>query len=280
MIPAISMLLAIGCGHEQGFVDRFSTNGIPPAPPFAIAGPSQRIHRHDEVSLDGWDSYDPDDPRAELTYQWEVTYAPPEADWELTNHKTAEPTFVTDTLGTYFVVLVVTDEYDVPSRNPMGTAIEVVPWENLEIILTWDVPGTDLDLHLIAPGGDYYSKDDCFYGNPEPDWGEDGDERDNPVLAQDDEGESRRETISLSQPFDGTYDLVVHHFNRKEAEEVGVTPELQIFAEDEEIDFVTGPLLEEGEVWTAGSFDWTTLHYVESDDVNTHAGLGGPPVNE
>ncbi|MBT3221924.1 MAG: hypothetical protein HN348_22850, partial [Proteobacteria bacterium] len=142
------VLLVTGCGHEQSFVDRFSTQGVPPAPPFAVAGPSQRVHRHDDVSLEGFNSYDPDDTRAELTYLWEVTYAPSNADYELLNGNTAEPAFVGNTLGTYFVELVVFDDYRVASRNPMGTAIEVIPWEDLEIILTWDVIGTDLDLHL------------------------------------------------------------------------------------------------------------------------------------
>ena len=44
--------------------------------------------------------------------------------------------------------------------------IEVIPYENLMIEVSWDIPGTDLDLHLVAPSGSYYGELDCFYGNP------------------------------------------------------------------------------------------------------------------
>jgi hypothetical protein len=51
----------------------------------------------------------------------------------------------------------------------------------------------------------------CAFPSPSSE----GDETDNPALDADDEGESNRETIFLARPHDGTYEILVHHFNPK-----------------------------------------------------------------
>lgn len=257
-----------------------ATTTPPTAIPVAIAGPGTAVKRGTTVTLDGRDSYDPDGQEP-LSYAWTVVSAPDGATTDLQGADTATPTFSGDVLGFYELSLTVTDADGLVSDNPAGTVIEVIPWSDLAVTLTWGEVDLDLDLHLIAPGGAYYGEGDCYYGVPTPDWGELGVEDDNPSLSTDAESTGEPELIQLQQPAEGIYTIYVHFFNDLDAPVHFTTPHLEIVAEGQEIVAMDGPrLTETGVVWVAGTLDWSTLTFTSSSTVTTHEDLGGPPVNE
>ena len=72
------------------------------------------------------------------------------------------PYFSADKVGSYVAELKVTDSFDASSENFAATVIEVVPYEDLFITLSWDTPNIDLDLHLLSNPMGYYGNEDCF----------------------------------------------------------------------------------------------------------------------
>ncbi len=96
-----------------------------------------------------------------------------------------------------------------------AVGLEPPPEEiGLTIKLTWDEDETDVDSHLIAPGGDFFScETDCFYSNPSPEWGLPDNWLDDPFLDVDDVDGYGPEHINISEPVIGTYTYVVHYFD-------------------------------------------------------------------
>ena len=84
----------------------------------------------------------------------------------------------------------------------------------LRIKLSWDSNDTDVDSHLIRPGGSFFDcESDCHFGNPSPDWGIKGDWKDDPFLDVDDVDGFGPEYINISEPMVGTYKYVVHYYD-------------------------------------------------------------------
>ena len=248
--------------------------------PVAVAGSSMQTKRGQPVQLSGIDSYDPDDGAAQLAYQWAITESPDGSLPELDSFVSPLPLFSSDLLGTYVVELNVTDADGLVSQYPSATMIEVGPYEDLFVELTWDA-AVDLDLHLVSPGGSYYGPGDCYFGNPTPDWGVQGDASDNPELVFDDEGLEMMERIELLRPEEGIYGIMVHHYNQRGAESPYVTPHIRVWAEGElRAEFDTPRLVYQGAVVTAGSIDWSSLTVTEDGSISDHAALGGPLYND
>jgi hypothetical protein len=270
-----------GCSNEQGFSSDLKADGLPISLPFAVVQGVPLGHIDEALVIDGTASYDPDDEDAELLYTWEVVSAPADADYTLNYEQSGTPEFKAATLGEYELGLFVTDEDTYDSENPAGVIIEVVPWEDLKIDLQWDLTGVDLDLHLIGPEGEYFGESDCFYGNPSPDWGVEGDSTDNPNLAIDDEGSNLTETILLERPEQGVYSIGVHYVNSKESTTYSTDPMIRITAGGSEVVLMTGTALTEpGEVLIVGTLDWTTLTFDSLNNMSTQEDLGGPPLNQ
>lgn len=250
-----------------------------PEAPVAIVGGGARIKRFEVFQLDGTASYDPDDADAELEYFWSLDAAPDGATWELDKDATARPKFAGDTLGTYQLSLAVVDADGLESAERAPAVIEVVPYEDLRISVSWDV-AADVDVHLVKPGGSYYGEGDCFFGNPAPDWGVIGDATDDPLLSLDDDQGTGPEEIVLERPEEGTYAIYVTYWNDL-GDGGSVKPTLTLEAEGTVLATVEGPTLStEGRVWSAGTIDWTTLTYTTDDTVVTHSSLGGPTYND
>jgi uncharacterized repeat protein (TIGR01451 family) len=92
--------------------------------------------------------------------------------------------------------------------------VYLVPYA-LRIELTWSTDNsTDLDAHLIRPDSAFNDPvGDCYYGNPNPDWGLPGVTTDNPSLDRDDFNGYGPEIITLLQPYDeGVYQFKVHYY--------------------------------------------------------------------
>jgi len=85
---------------------------------------------------------------------------------------------------------------------------------NIRVQLAWDTDGTDVDLHLIKPDGNYNdSFSDCYFANSNPDWGMTGDASDDPELDVDDVNGFGPENIYLDPSEDGTYAVTVHYWS-------------------------------------------------------------------
>ncbi len=84
----------------------------------------------------------------------------------------------------------------------------------LHIELEWDVDNSDVDMHLVKPGGTLFDcDDDCYYANMSPDWGVAGDTLDDPFLDYDDVDGYGPENTNLSEPAPGTYKVVMHYYD-------------------------------------------------------------------
>jgi uncharacterized repeat protein (TIGR01451 family) len=134
----------------------------------------------------------------------------------------------------------------------------LVPYA-LRIELTWSTDNsTDLDLHLIRPGGvfsDNVGNSDCYYGNPNPDWGLQGVTTDNPHLNRDDFNGYGPEIITLLQPYEqGDYKVIVYYYPEGETGAPTVATvriyinEVLVTELSQEMTF--------GEVWDGATINW------------------------
>ncbi len=106
-----------------------------------------------------------------------------------------------------------TDEDNVCSNPDLGIRVE----------LRWQRQNVNLDLHLMRPGAkfgtDYIvDKDDCYFSNPNPDWGVAGLSSDDPSYGDDiSSGGGNNwdtmnpEMVHIGLPSDGPYRVVVHY---------------------------------------------------------------------
>jgi hypothetical protein len=173
-----------------------------------------------EALLDGSRSYDPDNVVDEpVDLHWSFAALP--AGSTLTDEAiVVDPQswglarFAPDVLGTYRIQLQAVDHDGETAPEPGLAVVEVIP-ADLAVRLEWHATRADLDLHLLAPSGAYFEGSDCFSWNPNPDWGQTDLATDDPTLHEDADGEGAapyRERISMTEPEDGTYRLLVHYY--------------------------------------------------------------------
>jgi len=134
-------------------------------------------------------------------WQWEVDRPEGSTSQFIPSYSHPTPSFEVDLAGAYAFYLVVYDENDTPSCFPAEYEVIVIPDEAIRIELFWHTPGdpdeadsgpaagADLDLHLLhplaegpdidndgEPNGWFDAPWDCFWFNPNPDWGPPGPE--------------------------------------------------------------------------------------------------------
>ncbi len=109
----------------------------------------------------------------------------------------------------FSVTLLVAPGYNtivVEATNDDGTGRDTVsffanvPSLNLSVVLTWDTPGTDVDLHVIDPTGE-----ECDYTHKETQAGG--------RLDVDDTDGYGPEIFTLANALEGTYKIVVKYFS-------------------------------------------------------------------
>ena len=101
---------SLGTASEPYLVLVSTSNSMP----VADAGSNQALSKEGiTVQLDGSQSFDPDgDP---ITYAWSITSKPPFSSAALNDPTAVNPTFVADSLGTYVIELIVTDNQGLDS---------------------------------------------------------------------------------------------------------------------------------------------------------------------
>lgn len=114
-------------------------------------------------------------------------------------------------------------------------------------------PQVDLDLHLIGPDGS-----DCYYGNPTPDWGVEGNREDDPALTADQVSiysfETAVEALGLARPPAGTYQVKVHFYDAFGDTAQVSRPRVTVVRDGQSEVFSPPSPLRENDVWEVTSF--------------------------
>ncbi len=110
-----------------------------------------------------------------------------------------------------------------PDENPLTLAVSGAgippPVGNantdIAIEIVWASSGTDVDTHLIRPGGTYASSPgDCYFANLNPEWGVAGVTMDNPFLDHDDVDGFGPENLNLSLARTGSpYRVAIYYWS-------------------------------------------------------------------
>jgi hypothetical protein len=151
----------------------------------------------------------------------------------------------TGATGPATLAIPVTGEVGVPP--PTANAISA--------ILTWDKDFTDVDLHLVRPGGSAFTLDsDCFWASKAPDWGTVGSQADNPFLDLDDIDGFGPETINLREAGPGTYGVFAHYYADRRLGATSATVEIHLGG------VLVGtfyqPNIACNDLWTVGTIEW------------------------
>ena len=227
--------------------------GVLNACPQARANPEEfYVPPLEIIVLDGTASVDPDGPdNRPISYEWVITERPEGStqqpverildpvgnpgDGTADDLTTPKALFFVDLAGTYTAELRVTDNLGLTSAQCETSAIVTIvakPEEAIHIQVVWTTPddpdqtdrqGTDIDLHLRHPlaEGWFLAPNDCYYGNPSPNWGELADTSDDPVLDIDDINGAGPENINLNKPentddLGAPYMVGLHYYSSRE----------------------------------------------------------------
>jgi len=212
--------------------------------------------------------------------EWEWDVKRPEgssATFEPSN-TVANPTFRVDIAGKYTFYLVVYDENNTPCCFPNEYEVLVKPQADMHIELFWHTPedmdetdegpeaGSDLDLHLQHPFGQGYDHDgdgepdcwmdvdaNCFWFNPNPEWGEPGPGNDPEMMFDDTDG-AGPEVISFDNPEDLAYLVGVHYWNDHDFGDAWAT--VRVFVKGQLVASADEVQLSDSNMWTAFRIDW------------------------
>jgi hypothetical protein len=147
-----------------------------------------------------------------------------------------------------------------PSTVDVNLTGEVIPPPVTEtaisVTLEWSTNGTDIDLHLVGPGGVLFEEPlDCHFANDTPDWGVNGDTTDNPFLDRDDVDGYGPEQINLSTAANGNYDVYAHYWTDSNLGNSDTT--VQIHINGQLVDTRRRPGFRCSQVWHVGTIRWS-----------------------
>ena len=238
------------------------------------------------VHLDGTQSYAPFGQV--VKFNWQVTEPDGSQGKFIPTPSDPTPIFEVNVVGLYEFRLDVWDEANSKSCNPAIYQIIVQPDQAIHVELSWLTPsdpdetdegegvGTDLDLHFTHPNatGPDLDEDglpdpwfdqewDCFWYNPNPNWGSfDPFTDDDPSVDRDDTDGAGPENVNLGIPENGTdYGIGVHYWDDHEFDQV--LAQIRVFVYATEIYARTDVLLSERDMWWVG-----TLHWPESGNAD------------
>ena len=209
----IPLALVIGVALGASACNDGPINYVPVPPVAIITGP-QSFAPLDTATFDGSQSYVKDGTIE--AWAWTITQRPGGSTAQPAPHP-ADPSkvdFFVDVSGDYTIHLVVTDNRGMTAQTDYS--FSAVPWQTMQLEMTWDTDGTDVDLHLVddTAGGNFFAKPyDCYFANTNPDWGQAGETDDNPNIDRDDTDGYGPEDTSLEVPLDGhVYHVYAHYY--------------------------------------------------------------------
>ncbi len=243
-----------------------------------------------ELHLYGEQSFSPNGDIVEWT--WSVKQPVGSASVFQPNAKQPNVTFTANVAGTYVFFLEVRDSAGKVSCQPAQKKVVVIPEDALHVELLWDTPsdpdqtdegpyaGSDLDLHFLhefaagpdldgdgEPDGWFDTPFDCFWFNPNPDWGSlDPNIDDNPRLDRDDTDGAGPENLNLSVPeTDRRYRVGVHYWNAHGFGESFAT--VRIYVYGQLVWERSDVKLQESDMWcVADILHWPTVEIQECRD--------------
>lgn len=235
--------------------------GTPNRAPVAVIAPLGNGALGQEVFLDGSASSDADGD-APLSYKWSLRQKPLGATTTLSSTQQATSSMRLDNtlIGAYEVELSVTDSTGVKSCRPARATLVASPAEKLLVEMFWNNLRTDMDLHFLRDSTSMVgvAPDDCFYGNPRPDWGVLGDASDDPAFLRDALTGYGPESVGYINPVAGTYRLVVEHARANLAPDPTTEITVRIYFFGVLKAEYKKTLLQQGEIWPVADVRWPT----------------------
>jgi len=157
-----------------------------------------------------------------------------------------------------FIEVLSDDASDPSQRVDLSAVAEPPPLDEvaLHVKLTWDSDYTDVDLHLLGPGGQLWTcEGDCYFSNGNPNWGDQATDLDDPFLDLDDVDGYGPENINLEAPGMGTYQVLVHYWDAHEGSPPNANIELYSFGTLMG-SFGPEPLNAVNDVWVVAEIDF------------------------
>lgn len=132
--------------------------------------------------------------------------------------ETIEVTYTAGRAGPQFGYIGVrsNDPDQAEARLNLNAMAQAPPLEevDLHIQLEWDSNDTDVDLHFLRDSDPIFDCPlDCYYANPAPDWGVQGDYVDDCFLDTDDVDGLGPENINVEHLTPGTYRIFLHYYD-------------------------------------------------------------------
>lgn len=226
--PSSATLVLTTSDPEQPRVELALDASINRAPIAHIA-PFPALAPGSILSLDSTGSTDPEG-QTPLTHAWTLERAPDGSQTAIDDATAAQTALTIDAAGAYDLALTVTDAAGCASPTARATALAQTA-EALRFELFWDNLDSDLDLHLVPEGGDFFGPLDCHFaeGQLAPDWGVSGDASDDPRLTRDALSGYGPEVISFPDPASGTYRALVHYFSAHHERSHETTATLRLY---------------------------------------------------
>lgn len=187
------------------------------------------------ATMDGGESVDNDGvSKDDLRYLWDFKTTPGGISLDILDdanragnpvnndpsNRISRAAFQAKMKGVYIIRLIVINNKGI-SSIPAECTVEAISDDDLAVKLLWDNKNADMDIHLIRPDGTYGDPlSDCYYWNcspqysgTRPDWGIEGETKDDPYLDLDNTTGMGPETLYINKPANGTYRVVVHAYD-------------------------------------------------------------------
>ena len=271
----------------------------------------------DYLQLSAADSSD-DDGDQIIEYRWSLVKAPEgfSVGFDPSN-RTVETQIQLAMVGDYVIELTVTDQHGLVSCEPARIQARTRSDKSFVVELTWRTPsdpdetdtctgcGTDLDLHMIRPGGMFDDKvggSDCHFRTMNPMWGDPANLDDNPHLDRDDADGGGPEQINIKSPartdgvgpgsYTAPYEIGVYYYD-DHGFEPPVWATVRVYLNGDDVPthvlpsvasgheqamrmVLADPIGGRGHFWHVGELFWTeTGSFVETDPA-TQPRIGFP----
>lgn len=232
---------------------------LPPIAAASLLGtPPDPVLPGTTIEVSGAGSLDPEGE--DLRWQWRFLRRPEGSRATFLDSGAQDTEFIVDRPGRYVATLEVLDPSGQASTNDARVEVEAESGPVFEVELSWDRPGTDLDLHVVAPGGRIGALADCFFDNPTPDWGPPG-----PMSDPQFTSGLANEMVLANAPPDGVFTVV--------ASVVAASPQgptsatLRIRLGETEVARYTTTLEVTAQAWDVATISWPSGRITDLDTV-------------